>query len=138
VATALDREERGNQIRRRISLLRQSPPVAPLDSIWLSGGGQSLGAQSLGAEWMRMAGLRQRPLRGDRVSLEDLLVKPPAMLVRSDYRSGQASANARWLAHPLARRALERRSVRTDGRVWTCMGPLMVPEIERLRRAVAV
>jgi iron complex transport system substrate-binding protein len=137
VAKALGRGERGSQIRRRISLLRQAQPASRLDSIWLSGGGQSLGAQSLGAEWMRLAGLRQRPLKGDRVSLEAVLVRPPSMLVRSDYRSGQASANARWLAHPLARRALERRSVRTDGRVWTCMGPLMVPEIERLRRAVA-
>jgi iron complex transport system substrate-binding protein len=136
-ADALGREERGSQIRRRIQLLRQSRPSSSLDSIWLSGGGQSLGAQSLGAEWMRLAGLQQRPLQGDRASLEDLLVKPPTMLVRSDYRSGQASANVRWLAHPLARRALARGSVPTDGRVWTCMGPLMVPEIERLRRAVA-
>jgi iron complex transport system substrate-binding protein len=137
VADALERQERGRQIRLRIQLLRQSRPASSLDSIWLSGGGQSLGGYSLGAEWMRLAGLRQRSLRGDRVSLQDLLVKPPTTLVRSDYRSGQASANARWLAHPLARRALARRSVPTDGRVWTCMGPLMVPEIERLRRAVA-
>jgi len=136
VARALGREQRGTQIRLRMKQLRESRPPTGLDAIWLSGGGQSLGAKGLGADWMRLAGLRQRPLQGERVSLEDLLVRPPEMLVRSDYRSGQASANARWLSHPLARRALERRSVRTDGRVWTCMGPLMVPEIERLRRPV--
>lgn len=137
VARILGREERGAQIRRRMMQLRRSQPGWSLDTIWLSGGGQTLGAQGLGAEWLRLAGLRQRPLQGERVSLEELLVRPPAMLVRSDYRSGQASAHQRWLAHPLARRALQRRSVRTDGRVWTCMGPLLVPEIERLRMAIS-
>jgi hypothetical protein len=29
------------------------------------------------------------------------------------------------------------RSIATDGRPWTCMGPLLIGEIERLRRAVA-
>jgi iron complex transport system substrate-binding protein len=136
VATALGRHERGNRIVRRIQRLRGSRPQRHLDAIWISGGGQSLGARGLGAQWMQLAGLRQRSLQGERVSLEELLVQPPEVLVRSDYRSGQASANARWLAHPLARRALARRSVRTDGRVWTCMGPLMAGEIERLRQEV--
>jgi hypothetical protein len=26
------------------------------------------------------------------------------------------------------------RPLETDGRVWTCLGPLMIPEIERLRK----
>jgi iron complex transport system substrate-binding protein len=137
VARALGREQRGREISARIQRLRRSRTPDALDAIWLSGGGQSLSSNGLGAEWMRLAGLRQRPLQGDRVSLEELLVRPPAMLVRSDYRSGQVSAHARWLTHPLAKRALRKRSVQTDGRVWTCMGPLMVPEIERLKREAA-
>ena len=83
---------------------------------------------------MRLAGLRQRPVRGDRISLEQLLVAPPAVLLRSSYRSGQYSIEQRWLSHPLARRAKAKRTLTTDGRLWTCMGPLLVPEIERLRR----
>ena len=83
---------------------------------------------------MALAGFRQRALQGDRVSLEQLLVAPPAVLLRSDYRSGQYSGEQRWLAHPLAGGGAPGRCV-TDGRAWTCMGPLMIDEISRLRRA---
>jgi iron complex transport system substrate-binding protein len=86
---------------------------------------------------MALAGLRQRPLPGDRVPLETLIARPPALLLRSDYRAGQYSGGQRWLAHPAARHATPLRTVPTDGRRWTCMGPLLIEEIERLRRAVA-
>jgi iron complex transport system substrate-binding protein len=84
---------------------------------------------------MALAGLRQRSVTGDRVSLEQLLVSPPAVLLRSDYRSGQYSAEQRWLSHPLARGVSRSRSLVTDGRLWTCMGPALAGEIERLRAA---
>jgi iron complex transport system substrate-binding protein len=82
---------------------------------------------------MRLAGLAQRPVTGDRVSLEHLLVRPPAVLLRSDYRQGQYSSEQRWLSHPLARRVRAGRTLATDGRAWTCMGPTLIAEIERLR-----
>ncbi len=85
---------------------------------------------------MALAGLRQRPMRGDRVSLETLLVRPPAVLLRSDYRQGQYSNQQRWLRHPAARRGGRLRTLATDGRRWTCMGPLLIDEIVRLRGAV--
>ena len=72
---------------------------------------------------MALAGLRQRATSGDRVSLEQLLVRPPAVLLRSDYRSGQYSGEQRWLAHPLADGYAAPRTLATDGRLWTCMGP---------------
>jgi iron complex transport system substrate-binding protein len=84
---------------------------------------------------MRLAGLAQRPMRGDRVSLEQLALRPPAILLRSDYRQGQYSEAQRWLRHPLAGAAGRARTVPTDGRRWTCMGPLLIDEILRLRRA---
>ena len=84
-----------------------------------------------------LAGLGQRRLRGDRISLEQLLVRPPALLLRSQYRSAQYSSEQRWLTHPLARHTDRSRSIDTDGRLWTCMGPLMIDEIVRLRREVA-
>jgi hypothetical protein len=71
------------------------------------------------------------------VSLETLLTAPPAVLLRSDYRAGQYSDGQRWLSHPLARRPLGSRVVPTDGRLWTCMGPLLADEIVRLRGALA-
>jgi iron complex transport system substrate-binding protein len=82
---------------------------------------------------MALAGFRQRPLNGDRVSLEQLLAKPPAILLRSDYRVGQYSGEQRWLRHPLAKGTDRSRTIVTDGRAWTCMGPAMIAEIARLR-----
>jgi iron complex transport system substrate-binding protein len=55
------------------------------------------------------------------------------VLLRSDYRSGQYSGEQRWLSHPLAKRPRAARTIATDGRRWTCMGPPMIAEIERLR-----
>ena len=48
---------------------------------------------------MALAGLEQRRMQGDRVSLETLIARPPAVLLRSDYRQGQYSTGQRWLAH---------------------------------------
>ena len=137
VARALGRPQAGTALLREIEALKRSAPAAAADTIWLGGGGRSLSAEGLGAEWMALAGFRQRPLRGDRVSLEHLLVAPPEILLRSDYRAGQYSGEQRWLSHPLARRVERPRTIRTDGRLWTCMGPLLAREIRRLRRELA-
>jgi iron complex transport system substrate-binding protein len=83
---------------------------------------------------MRLAGFAQRPLAAGRASLETLLVRPPEVLIESSYRRQQASAGVRWLNHPIVRNVKAQR-LTADGRAWTCMGPLMIPEIERLRRA---
>jgi iron complex transport system substrate-binding protein len=61
-----------------------------------------------------------------------LVARPPAVLLRSTYRRSQPSLGQRWLDHPLARRS-SARTIETDGRPWTCAGPLMVGEVERLR-----
>ena len=134
VAAALGREARGRAIVAAIQRVRRSAPPRPLDAIYLSGGGRSVSATGTAGEWMAAVGLRQRNLPGDRATLETLLVRPPAVLLRSAYRSGQYSAEQRWLSHPLAARVRAGRMLRTDGRLWTCMGPLMVSEILRLRR----
>jgi iron complex transport system substrate-binding protein len=134
VAAALGREAAGRAVAARIAALRRAMPPRQIDTIWLGGGGRSVPSSGLAAQWMALAGLRQRPLPGDRVSLEQLLVAPPALLLRSDYRQGQYSGEQRWLAHPLAARVGNARAIATDGRLWTCMGPPMIGEIERLRR----
>lgn len=132
VAAALGEPKRADPWLARLARLRATTPRRPMDAIWLGGGGQSIAVPSVGADWLRMAGLRQRPLNGDRASLETLLVSPPAVLVQSRYRSGQVSQGSAWLTHPIVRNAPSRR-VNTDGRAWTCMGPLLIGEIERLR-----
>jgi len=136
VAESLGREQAGRLVLSRITRLRRSAPAKALDTIWLGGGGRSVAADGLAADWMKLAGLEQRPLRGDRVSLEQLLVRPPAVLLRSDYRQGQYSGAQRWLAHPLASGTGRSRTIATDGRAWTCMGPVMIEEVLRLRKAV--
>jgi iron complex transport system substrate-binding protein len=133
VGAALGRPARAEMLNRRIDQLRRSVPAGSRDTLWLGGGGRTVQANSLAAEWMRLAGFAQRPVTGDRVSLEHLLVRPPAVLLRSDYRQGQYSSEQRWLSHPLARRVRAGRTLATDGRAWTCMGPTLIAEIERLR-----
>jgi iron complex transport system substrate-binding protein len=136
VAHALGRRPAGMQWIARINALKRSQPRRLSDTIWLSGGGRSVQATGLAADWMRLGGFRQRRLTGDRVSLEQLLVRPPAVLLRSDYRSGEYSGAQRWLMHPLAKATGRSRTIPTDGRAWTCMGPPMIDEILRLRRQV--
>ena len=133
VANAIGSPRRADPWVARIKRLQATYPAKARDAIWISGNGESLAQDSLGAQWLRLAGLRQRGLPGSRASLEILLTKPPQVLVQSNYRSGQMSGGARWLSHPIVRQAATRRIV-TDGRPWTCMGPLMISEIDHLRR----
>ena len=137
VSLALGRPEAGAALLRRLAALTASAPPARLDAIWLGGGGRTVSPIGLEAQWMALAGMRQRPLRGDRVPLETLIAQPPRILLRSDYRQGQYSGAQRWLSHPAARRVRGARTIATDGRRWTCMGPLLIAEIERLRRVLA-
>ena len=127
----------GQQWIARLHALQRTKPKSKSDTIWLGGGGRSVPPTGLAAEWMALAGLEQRSLKGDRVSLEQLLARPPAILLRSDYRAGQFSGEQRWLMHPLAKGAERSRTVVTDGRAWTCMGAAMIDEVVRLRGKVA-
>lgn len=137
LAAALGRRERGEFIVRGLAALRASAPRELRDAIWLGGGGRTVMEGGLEAQWMVLAGLRQRQIQGDRVSLETLIARPPAVVLRSDYRMGQYSSGQRWLTHPSAGRARAGRTIPTDGRLWTCMGPLLIGEVLRLRRELA-
>lgn len=132
VAAALGDPRRASPWRRRLKAL-QSRPHPTRDTIYLSAGGDSIGADSLGAQWIRLAGLVQRPLAGGRATLERLAVRPPDVLLRSNYRRTEVSLGQRWLDHPLASRARSKR-IDTDGRAWLCKGALMVWEIEQLQK----
>ena len=84
-------------------------------------------APASAAQWMGLAGLRQRPLAGDRVIARATAgrARPPCCCAAT-IAAGQYSSEQRWLAHPLARAARPSRTLATDGRLWTCMGPLMI------------
>ena len=132
VASRLGDAHRSDEWRRKLARLK-ARRGRTLDAIFLTDSGFSLSSKGSGAEWMELAGFRQRPLPGGRATLEMLTLHPPKVLLRSTYRQNQHSLGQAWLAHPLARRARSR-TIWTDGRPWTCMGPLMLPEIERLRQ----
>ncbi|MEO5774838.1 MAG: hypothetical protein ABIQ32_12075 [Sphingomicrobium sp.] len=134
VAGALGEPRRAQPWLTRLEQLRRTRPARAREAIFLGGGGRSQSPGSPGVDWMRLAGFRQRPLPGGRASLETLLVRPPEVLIESGYRRGQVSSETMWLNHPIVRQTKARR-LTADGRVWTCMGPLMIPEIERLRKA---
>jgi iron complex transport system substrate-binding protein len=135
VAVALGDPARARQMRTKLDRLRAMAPRRSVDAVFLGSGGQSLGPGSLGAQWMSLAGLRQRPLKGGRVSLEDLATRPPSVLLQSRYRAGQTSRGLAWLDHPIVRRLASRTRV-TDGRPWTCSGAPMLEEIQRLRSLI--
>ena len=134
VAIALGQPSRSGQWKRRLARLRAVKQPSR-DAIFLGAGGNSVGAQSVEAEWMGLAGLRQRPLPGGRATLEQLATNPPSVLLRSAYRRTERSLGQTWLDHPLARPA-KSRIVTIDGRPWTCAGPLMLGEVEKLRRTL--
>ena len=126
--------------KRIVAIMRSAAaqtPTAGLDAIWADGAGRGLAADGLGAAWLRLAGLRQRAVEGQRLRLETMLARPPAVLVESRYRAGQMSSATAWRRHPASRFARSRRTLITDGRRWTCMGPSLLPEILRLRRLIA-
>lgn len=133
VASALGHPVRAQPMLAAIGRLKRNLPAVPAEAVWLGGGGRSVAPDSLAGQWMRLAGLRQRRLSGNRMSLEQLLVRPPAILLRSTYRIGEYSSEQQWLSHPLAAKAKAGRTIDTDGRRWTCMGPALIPEINRLR-----
>lgn len=136
VASALGRPASGAALIRRIAALKASVPRAGIETIWIGGGGRTVSSAGLEAQWMRLAGMKQRAVQGDRIALETLIARPPPLLLRSDYRQGQYSGGQRWLSHPVASRPRRSRTITTDGRRWTCMGPLLVNEVERLRQVL--
>lgn len=131
VAQLTGQSERFERWRARLSILR-SRRLTPVASAFLGQGGLTFGQESLGAEWMALGGYRQVEVVGGRFSAETMIVRPPSVLLKSDYRHRQLSRGNQWLDQPWVRRS-GARTIVTDGRPWTCTGPLMPYEIGRLQ-----
>lgn len=139
VADALGRHEAGRALQAWFDAELGSEPSARRTALLLGGGGITAGADGVGAALLRHAGLVQQAVPAGQVSLERLLANPPQIIVQTSYRSRQQSLGQAWLAHP-ALKALPQttRVITVDGRPWTCMGPLVAPEIARLRGLLAM
>lgn len=133
VARALGRPGAAEPYAAALARLRATQPRL-VEGALLGQAGQSISPDGLSAEWLRLAGYAQPALPGNRLTLERIATKPPRWLIESNYRRGQQSRGAAFLAHPLLRR-LNSRILRTDGRPWTCGGLPMLAEVARLRHA---
>lgn len=130
---ALGRGAAAEEVVRRLAAAARAPAPAPRSVLFVSARGERHGDDGLGRAWLRLAGLTPAPATTASPA-EQLLARPPRLLLVSDYRARQFSRGAAGLVL----RAAARRRVpllRTDGRHWTCMGPSMLAEVFRLRRA---
>ena len=119
----------------------RAPPPDAADTIWLGGGGQQRSAPDrLEAQWMRLAGLRAAadPLAIACQPGDCWCCARRPILLRSrlsagpNIRPGSAGSTIRC-ARPLSSQVIA-----TDGRPWTCMGPLLIERDRAAARAGAV
>ncbi|MEI6485046.1 MAG: hypothetical protein WCO11_02140 [Sphingomonadales bacterium] len=133
VAALVGNPAAGAAFARQLAALQQTaPPLRP--GLMIGGSGIAPAQDGLTAGWLRLAGVAQQ--RGGSISLEQLLVDQPPILIRNVYRPGQVSAPQAWTRHP-ALAGLHGRRVAADGRAFLCGGAAMPAEIARLRRALA-
>ncbi len=137
VATVLGREDRARRFIASMRRLETTRPARQTEAVFLSDGGLSVASGSLDAQWLALAGIAIPDNQGGRVTAEQMLIDPPATVVRSDYREEQASRGQFWAGFRFLERAPQTRIVSTDGRRWTCSGLSLLPEIMRLRAALA-
>ena len=136
VAAALGRRAAGAALIAEMDAAL-AVPVRLRPAVLVSGGGLTIASGGLAAQWLAHAGLQQQKVPRGQLDLERLLTAPPQILVLTSYRPQQVSANQRWLQHPaLAALPASTRRITTDGRAWTCLGPVLASEIARLRRVV--
>ena len=137
LAAALQRKRQGERIVAAMQAVRRTEPERAITGFMLSGGGFTQSSGSLGSQWMALAGIEVPPGTGPRIAAERLAYDPPEMILRSIYRPGQTALRNSWPGFRMIGGKPDIRQVVTDGRLWTCAGPLLVAEIVRLRRKVA-
>ncbi|MBC2777843.1 ABC transporter substrate-binding protein [Parasphingopyxis marina] len=138
LADRLGRRERGRHFVAALHRLRSAKPDAAIPALFLSGGGETHYPGSLGAQWLELAGVTAPDDLGGRVPAERVLVAPPSVVIRSDYRRAQTSRGHFWPGYRFIENAHRTRTIWTDGRRWTCGGPALMPEIVRIREALAL
>ncbi|RZV50977.1 MAG: hypothetical protein EX258_04525 [Sphingomonadaceae bacterium] len=116
--------ERYDRLIGRATVQRRSALV-------LSSGGLGVGPAT--ERWLGYAGFDPIAPKAGLSFVEQLATARPETILVSRYRADQYSRNTEWLRHPLTRR-LGGERISVDGRAWTCSGPLMLGEIERLQR----
>jgi iron complex transport system substrate-binding protein len=137
VAALLGREARGRRFVSALRSLQRTIPTTRSEGMFLSGSGQTYPAGSLGAQWLALAGVQNTRSDGYTVRAEDILRDPPPLVIRSTYHASRTSRSHQWLGYRFLAQSRSTRTLRTDGRLWTCAGLSLLPEILRLRREIA-
>lgn len=137
VGSALGRDAQARRYIAVIRSLQASRPALSTEAMFLSDGGLSVAAASLDAQWLALAGVVTPGDQGGRVTAEHMLIDPPTTVIRSNYREDQTSRGQFWAGFRFLDRSPETRIIATDGRRWTCSGLALLPEIMRLREALA-
>ena len=134
IAQAVHNVELGERIVAALDADLGPIPASRQSAVLLSGGGYTVRANGLSAALLRHAGLEQMSFPGDRANIEQLITRPPEVIVITEYRAKQSSRYQSWLAHPaLGKLPKSTRILHVDGRAWTCLGPPIGREIARLR-----
>ena len=92
--------------------------------------------QTAAAQWLGYAGVRPVLAAPGLSRVEQVVTSNAPIILRSRYDAGSYSQAASYLDHPLVKRA-GRLQIAVDGRRFTCSGPLLLDEIERLKRRLA-
>jgi iron complex transport system substrate-binding protein len=137
LAERLGREARGRRFVAVLEELRSSTPGQETPGLFLSGAGETPFPGSLGTQWLALAGVASPDDLGGQVPAERMLIVPPPVVIRSDYRHRQTSRGHYWPGFRFIARSPDTRTIWTDGRRWTCSGLALLPEIVRLREELA-
>ncbi len=142
VAELLDAGERGEKLlaemtRRLESITSRSHGPKPLAAVYFANG-LTAGKGTLMDDVMRRAGIENLAARFDiegfgNLSLEQLLVSKPDMIVLGHITPEEPSLARMTLEHPAFRYLRGRtKTVALPRRIWTCWGPFTAEWVERL------
>ncbi|WP_265529901.1 ABC transporter substrate-binding protein [Sphingomicrobium marinum] len=131
VTSLTGRHNAASQWQQRLSRLVTNAPSQRRSTLVISAGGLGVGPAT--DSWLGYAGLDAIASRPGLSFVEQIALARPDIILQSRYRADQYSRNTEWQRHPLTRRLAGQR-ITVDGRAWTCSGPLMLGEIERLQQ----
>lgn len=126
-------EQAARRWMKRLDALRSGPRPPTTRALWIGPGGVGLSPSSPTARWLALAGIVPEASPAARGKIEAVLASDAPLLLESRYDTGNFSLASAWIHHPLVARD-PRPRIEVDGRRFTCSGPLMLAEIERLRR----
>lgn len=136
VAALAGSPERVSSWQKRFKAVQGRQPRVMTKALWIGVGGVGMAPDSATASWLAFAGIEPVAAPAGLSRVEQVVTSDAPLILRSRYDAGNYSRAGAYLDHPLVRKS-GRRQIDVDGRRFTCSGPLLLDEIERLQREVA-